>query len=77
MVRIITEKQSIKMALKVLGKSKSRLNFKDGRFEVSGLHCQKCSSQIFSVAALISKEEPDGIMWRCDSCGEVDEFGNP
>lgn len=78
MVRIISEEESIEKARPIVEKSKkTRLRYFKGRFEVTGLKCQKCFSSIWAVACHISKKEPDGIVWYCEFCGEVDDWGDP
>lgn len=47
------------------------------RFEVIDLECVWCSGVIFAEPFTISKEDPNGWLWYCDACGEVDEDGHP
>lgn len=50
---------------------------KDNRFQVVDLDCAWCSRPTFSEACFISKEEPNGGVWYCEKCGEIDEDGHP
>lgn len=49
----------------------------DQRFEVIDLECVWCSGKTFADPFSVSREEPNGWLWYCEKCGEVDEDGHP
>lgn len=49
----------------------------DDKLIVKGLRCYRCGKQIFSDPSSIIENEPDGVLWSCEICGEVNNKGIP
>ena len=70
--------ETIARASAVLAEMKKPpLSYYAGFFFVNGKKCQRCSERILVEPATISRQNPEGEIWFCVNCGEVDGEGVP
>ena len=77
-VQVEAREETIAKALAVLaGVKEPPLSYYAGFFFVNGKKCQRCGERILVEPATISRQNPEGEIWFCVNCGEVDGEGVP
>lgn len=77
-VKVEAREEAIAKALEILAQVKEQpLSYYAGFFFVNGKKCQKCGERILAEPATISRKNPEGAIWFCANCGEVDGEGTP
>lgn len=44
---------------------------------VKNIKCFRCGNKIYCEPASIGEDAPDGLLWYCNVCGEVNSSGVP
>ena len=72
-VQVEAREETIAKALAVLaGVKEPPLSYYAGFFFVNGKKCQRCGERILEEPAKIIRQNPEGVIWFCANCGEVD-----
>ena len=77
-VKVEAREETTAKALEVLAQVKEPpLSYYAGFFFVNGKKCQRCGERILVEPATISRQNPEGEIWFCVNCGEVDGDRKP
>ena len=76
--KVEPREETMAKALEVLAQVKEPpLSYYAGFFFVNGKKCASCGERILAEPATISRQNPEGEIWFCVNCGEVDGEGVP